>query len=50
MIRSAMAMLNFEQLEAWRRDKQIISVDVDTTILPSGKPNHELVNVQTCIV
>lgn len=46
MIRSSMAALNFEQLETCRRDKQILVVNVETTILPNGKPNHELVDIQ----
>jgi len=45
-IRAAVNALDLDQLNAWVRDKQLIAVDVATTITAKGVINHELVKVQ----
>lgn len=45
-IRADMAALDHDQINAWRGRRQLIAVDVQTTITTKGKINHELVQVQ----
>ncbi len=49
MIRADPAALDYKQLSAWLEDKQLIAVDVATTITARGKINHELVKVQEVV-